>query len=1177
MNGSTAKVTRPDGRVETFIYNGTGWIGDSDVVDQLSGTASGGVQLTTSEDSVETYSVSGLLLSIATRAGLVTTLSYNASNQLTKVMGPFGHTLNFTYDGSGRVSQMTAPDGGAYAYVYDANNNLTSQTNPDNTQVQYVYDNANFVNYLTGVIDENGNRFLTWTYDFNGRATSSQHAGGADLTTLTYDSYGDTDVKDARGNLHSSSFNLQFGMLKRAMLYFTPVQIAGGKAFTYDGNGFIASITDWDGNIVTYTHDTRGDETSRTEASGTVLARTISTSWHPTFHLPMQIIEPNRTTSFSYDSNGNLLSKSITAGASTRSFSYTYNTSGQVLTAADPLGNVTSYAYDSKGDLTSVTNALGHVTSVKSYDLNGRPLTIVDPNGVTTTLTYNSRGFLTSRAVAALTTTYAYDAAGNLIKLTFPDGSYLAYSYDAAHRLTGVADALGNHIAYTRDATSNINGKKVFDPSNNLTRMRSYAYDANNRLSQTIGAQGQTTNYVYDVQSNLTSVADPLNHTTSYGYDALNRFDQAIDPNSGVTSLGYDANNHLTSVTDPRNLQTAYGWDGLDDQTSIASPDTGATAKTYDAAGNVLTSTDARGKTTTYSYDALNWRTKASFADGTSVAWQYDQGAYGVDRLSTITDATGSTSYSYDANGHVTGKRQIIGSATLTTLYAYDSGGRLASVTYPSGNQLNYFYDAAGRVSHIGAGAQPLVTNITYSPFGGATGWTTGDGATYGRSYDQDGRVAFFSLSLGAATYTRTLTYDAASRITGMTGPGATTKSLAYDALDRLTGYTEGAVTQAYSYDANGNRMSYSATNPSVSLTYGYDTASNRLLSVSGSSSESYNYDASGDILSHATPAADYAFAFDAKNRLAQATVGAIPTVYGVNGLGQRVSKGNASLQGGKTIFAYDEAGHLIGEYDATGHAQAKETVWLGDLPLARLTSVGRLARSSPPPVMDFIVPDHLGSPMALVGATALSPRNPSIEWAFDPDPFGNGAPRGAQPGGGNGRGFNLRFPGQYADAETGLNYNYFRDYDPKTGRYIESDPIGLKGGINTYAYVGGNPINRVDYWGLEGGFGGSNIGGAGFGNSNIGGAGGFGSSNIGGNGPWRSYMPKDPSALEPPPLPPLPPTTQPIQQQPCPQTTPPVAAKGKKPQAWWPGKENNVEAPLRRPYSDPSMNPSTW
>ena len=239
---------------------------------------------------------------------------------------------------------------------------------------------------------------------------------------------------------------------------------------------------------------------------------------------------------------------------------------------------------------------------------------------MTTTLTYNSRGFLTSRAVAALTTTYAYDAAGNLIKLTFPDGSYLAYSYDAAHRLTGVADALGNHIAYTRDATSNINGKKVFDPSNNLTRMRSYAYDANNRLSQTIGAQGQTTNYVYNVQSNLTSVADPLNHTTSYGYDALNRFDQAIDPNSGVTSLGYDANNHLTSVTDPRNLQTAYGWDEPTIKPRLPVPTRARRQRpmTRPAMSSLRPTREARQQLTAMM--RLNRHTKATLADGTSLS-----------------------------------------------------------------------------------------------------------------------------------------------------------------------------------------------------------------------------------------------------------------------------------------------------------------------------------------------------------------------------------------------------------------------------------------------------------------------------------------------------------------------------------------------------------------------------
>jgi RHS repeat-associated protein len=96
---------------------------------------------------------------------------------------------------------------------------------------------------------------------------------------------------------------------------------------------------------------------------------------------------------------------------------------------------------------------------------------------------------------------------------------------------------------------------------------------------------------------------------------------------------------------------------------------------------------------------------------------------------------------------------------------------------------------------------------------------------------------------------------------------------------------------------------------------------------------------------------------------------------------------------------------------------------------------------------------------MALIGPTPQSPGTPMILWSFDPDPFGNGTPRNPT----GPVGFNLRFPGQFADGETGLNYNYFRDYDPTTGRYIESDPIGLGGGINTYAYAGGNPVLRSD------------------------------------------------------------------------------------------------------------------
>ena len=170
--------------------------------------------------------------------------------------GPFGHTLTFANDANGRVSQMTVPDGGVYTYAYSStSNNLISVTYPSGAQRQYVYENTAFPNALTGIIDENGQRFATWAYDSQGRAVSSQHAGGVDLTTLTYNSDGSTSVTDARGNVHGYVFTTQFGIVKPVAVTGVPVQSAGGNAFTYDSNGFIASSTDWNGNITTYTHD----------------------------------------------------------------------------------------------------------------------------------------------------------------------------------------------------------------------------------------------------------------------------------------------------------------------------------------------------------------------------------------------------------------------------------------------------------------------------------------------------------------------------------------------------------------------------------------------------------------------------------------------------------------------------------------------------------------------------------------------------------------------------------------------------------------------------------------------------------------------------------------------------------------------------------------------------------
>jgi YD repeat-containing protein len=699
-NSTTVAVTRADGHVDTFTLSSGVWNSNPDVISKLTAiTDGGGTQtgwkLVTSDADSEIYSLDGRLLSITTRAGLVTQLTYDANNKLIQVAGPFGHTLSFAFDGQGRVAHVTLPDGSVYLYEYDDSNNLVKVAYNSSISKLYAYNTFSsfFGNSLTEIVDENGNTFAVFAYDTDGhgRALSTTHAGGADQTTLAYNTDGTVTATDARGNAHTYTFTTQFGKVKPTTISGTPCLTCGGKAFTYDANGFIASRTDFNGNITKYVHNTRGLETSRTEAFGTPQARTITTVWHQIYRLPTKITEPNRITSFAYDAKGNLTKKSITAGTQTRSWSYKYNSYGQVTWANGPrtdVNDITKYAYDTQGNLISITDALGQITKITSYDGNGRPLTIVDPNGLTISLTYDFKGRITSRNIGGELTQYTYDNVGNLLKVTQPDGSYTAYTYDPAHRLTQISDSLGNKIAYTLDASGNPTKEQVYDPLGVLVRSHSREFDALNRLAKSIDAQGQAVSFVHDDNGNLTSTTDPLAHTSTQSYDALNRLIASIDPAANKTQYQYDANDNPVKVTDPRGAITSYAYDGLDDITHLLSPDTGATQNSYDPAGNLLSSTDARGKTTSYTYDALNRVKSITFASGTPITFTYDKAANARGRLIGITDETGSTSWTYDIHGRVTRHIQIIDAIKKITYYSYDIYGRLANTTYPSRKYL---------------------------------------------------------------------------------------------------------------------------------------------------------------------------------------------------------------------------------------------------------------------------------------------------------------------------------------------------------------------------------------------------------------------------------------------------------------------------------------------------------
>jgi RHS repeat-associated protein len=222
------------------------------------------------------------------------------------------------------------------------------------------------------------------------------------------------------------------------------------------------------------------------------------------------------------------------------------------------------------------------------------------------------------------------------------------------------------------------------------------------------------------------------------------------------------------------------------------------------------------------------------------------------------------------------------------------------------------------------------------------------------------------------------------------------------------------------------------------------------LLGCSSVDGVSRNYDAVGNTTRVALQGRNrYDDAYRLKN------IGNRDAQY--NALGQRVGKMAAIWQPGNSLqFVYDEAGHLVGEYDGNG-VVVKQYVWLDD------TLVGVMS-SFDGSTYQFVETDHLGTPRAVV-----HPSKNVIVWRWDLNPTAFGEHAAAKNPDGDSLNYelNLRFPGQYYDSETGLNYNYFRDYDPATGRYLESDPIGLAGGISTYAYVRGRPISSIDPFGL--------------------------------------------------------------------------------------------------------------
>ena len=647
-----------------------------------------------------------------------------------------------------------------------------------------------------------------------------------------------------------------------------------------------------------------------------------------------------------------------------------------------------------------------------------------------------------------------------MLSTTLPDGSVMTYEYDAADRLFAIENGAGERIEYGYDLMGNRTAQTVKDASLTIVRQATAQFDDLGRLLKSLGAYvGEETDYAYDANGNTVSVTDPLSNVTGSAFDALNRLVTITDALLNDASYTYDAAGNRETATDQRGLVTSYVHNGFGQAIQQSSPDTGVTVFEYDTAGRRTRRTDARGVVTDWTYDDLGRTLTMSFpaSPAENVTYAYDDatvGWYGIGRMASVTDDSGSTSYRYDARGNILRDERVIGAQTYITEYAWDLADRMIQIVYPSGRIVDYARDSIGRVTDVttkasaGATSRRVVGNATWQPFGPLAGYD-GKGITgnpYRRSYDLDGRLAAMSLSSASTGLTYqdlAYTYDLAGNIKTITDAVAAGRSETYDydELHRLTGATGAYGTEGWDYDAVGNRTARTAG--AVSETYAYDAFSNRLLNVAaGGGTRTLTYGDSGNTASDDDGVgAVLDFAYDSTDRLVGVSQGAaVLGAYTHNALGQRVAK---TAGGATTHFLHGLSGRLLAEHSGGGGV-AREYFWL-DGQLLGFIDGGGLSPS-------FVATDHIGRPTRVIGwVTGL------VRWNAVYRPFGALYSETGTVA------INIRFPGQYADAETGLYYNYFRDYDPKTGRYIQSDPIGLQGGWNTYAYVGGNPVRFVD------------------------------------------------------------------------------------------------------------------
>nr|HPQ39398.1 RHS repeat-associated core domain-containing protein [bacterium] len=912
-------------------------------------------------------------------------------------------------------------------------------------------------------------------------------------TVFSFDTGGRlTGIADANGNTVTLTYSGD-------LLTGIANDMTRSLAFTYTGDNRIETVTDGNGRTVTFTYDGDGNLTHATDPESNVTEYVYDLPGRMThIHAPSDPFNP--WVYNEYDVLDRVIRQTDVMG-NVYEFYYGGNrieemdprthchvlyldTNGRVVEAVDQLGLSTIFEYDGLNRIRRVEHPEGDGQEFE-YDgmfrnvstLRFTPKTGSSAPAREYTFTYDpvTRRRLTATDPQGDTTTYTYDAAGNMDLIELPEIQSVTpvYDFDVNSRgqVTRIENPEGQVMTFAYDPVTGDPENAVAD-AGGLNQTLAFDYNAVGTLMTVTDPMGHPWIYTYDANRRLTGITapPPFGYQTVLGYSPDGNI-QSISVETGVPAdpwqtitVDYDLNSRLTHITDDENRTISLEFDDRRDIWKVYDELYQNTEALYDARGNAwrmldeasvvreehgysdngrkASVTDAATNTTQYTYDDFDRLLRKNYPDMSFIEYTYDDSGY----LTGVTTRTGDTvtlgyndmaqltsktypdasqiTYEYDLLGQMTAVENAWGAIE----YQYDNLNRLITTTLPGPRVFSYQYDLNNNL-----------TRITYP-----------DG--YYVTYEYDALNRLERLYENGATLLVTYGYDSLSRRISATFASGVTENYTWDGSDRVLtmsySFTGDAVQFEYDYESDGDIRRVDVDNPVFEYSpaaAAVDTftvnALNQYAAVNG---VPYTYTAGGCLQSDTV----WSYGYDYENLPVSADNGTDSVIYAYDGLKRRVSR---TVNGVETRFLYDSF-NLREIRDGGGALQVRYIYEPGLDGLVLMKTGG---------VDYFCHRDRLGSIIALSDATGNT-----VE-TYTYSPFGTPAAPSAL-------GNVLMYCGSVYDPDTGLHYMRARYYSPALGRFITPDPLGFYGGgLNVYTYALNNPLRFNDRLGLY-----SNIGG---------------------------------------------------------------------------------------------------